>query len=451
MIKLYNSLTSKVEPFKPIEENEVHMYVCGPTVYNDSHIGNSRPVVFFDVVARFFKYVGYQVTYVTNFTDIDDKIIQKAKESGLTEEAVAQTYIDAFIDLRRQLNCLPHDCNPRVSEFMDEIIRYIDVLIQKNGAYVVDGDVYFSIDAIADYGKLSGQTVENLQSGARIQENEKKKNPIDFTLWKKTTEGRRWESPWSEGRPGWHTECAVMIDSIFKGMIDIHGGGMDLKFPHHDNEIAQAECTHNHAIANYWLHNGRIEFGGDKMSKSEGNVVWTKDLLQEYPYQVFRLLLLNVPYRQPLQYSKELMEQASTDYQKIERAYVALFRKIELTYGASVFQKKQEILFQKDILEEFVSFMSDDFNTPNALMTIYKVVKQINQIVRKNDVPKESLLELYFLLKDMLWVLGIEVELSELTLEDRSLIHEWEEARKSKDFARADSLRDEMNKREIKL
>lgn len=451
MIKLYNSLTSKVEPFKPIQENEVHMYVCGPTVYNDSHIGNSRPVVFFDVVARFFKYVGYQVTYVTNFTDIDDKIIQKAKETESTEEEVAQTYIDAFIYLRKQLNCLAHDCNPRVSEFMDEIIRYIDVLISKNGAYVVDGDVYFSIDAVSDYGKLSGQTVENLQSGARIQENEKKKNPIDFTLWKKTTEGRRWESPWSVGRPGWHTECAVMIDSIFKGMIDIHGGGMDLKFPHHDNEIAQSECTHNHAIANYWLHNGRIEFGGDKMSKSEGNVVWTKDILKEYPYQVFRLLLLNVPYRQPLQYSEDLMEQASIEYQKIERAYVSLFRKIELTFGASVFQKKQEILFQKDLLDEFVEYMSDDFNTPNALMTIFKVVKQINQITRKTDVPQEALLELYFLLKDMLWILGIEVELSELSLEDRSLIHEWEKARKSKDFARADSLREEMNKREIKL
>lgn len=451
MIKIYNSLTSKVEEFHTIQENEVRMYVCGPTVYNDSHIGNSRPVVFFDVVARFLRFLGFQVTYVTNFTDIDDKIIARAEEEKVSEEEVAQKYIDAFLLLRKQLNCLAHDCNPRVSQFMDQIIEYIDILISKEGAYVVDGDVYFSIEAVSDYGKLSGQSVENLQSGARIQENTKKKSPIDFTLWKKTTQGQRWDSPWSSGRPGWHTECVVMIDSIFKGKIDIHGGGMDLKFPHHDNEIAQSECMHNHAIANYWMHNGRIEFSGDKMSKSEGNVIWTKDLLKEFPYQVFRLLLLNVPYRQPINYKRELIEQTTADYEKIERAYVGLFRKIELTYGITALKEKQELMFHQDLLDEFIAHMADDFNTPNALSVIFKVTKHINQVLRKNDVPKETLQELYCLLKDMLWVFGIEVDVMELTLEDRTLIHQWEKARKEKNFARADTLREEMNKREIKL
>lgn len=259
MIKIYNSLTKKIEGFKPIKENELTMYVCGPTVYNFMHIGNSRPIIFFDVVARFFKYLGYKVTYVSNFTDIDDKIIARAEEEGISESEVSEKYIKEISETYNRLNIIPHDKNPKVTENMQEIIDYIGILITKGGAYVSDGDVYFDVSKIDNYGVLSSQTIENLIQGARVETNDKKKNPVDFTLWKETLTGLRWKSPWSEGRPGWHTECVVMINNIFKGKIDIHGGGLDLKFPHHDNEIAQSMCSHDHTIANYWMHNGRID------------------------------------------------------------------------------------------------------------------------------------------------------------------------------------------------
>ena len=384
MVRIYNSLTKQLEEFKPIRENEVSMYVCGPTVYDSMHIGNSRPVVFFDTVVRFFKYLGYKVTYVSNFTDIDDKIIARAKESGLREEEVSERYIKEIKETYRRLNCLPHDHNPRVTESIPEIIDFISLLIEKGHAYEVDGDVYFDVSHIEDYGILSSQTIENLISGARIEENEKKRNPVDFTLWKKTEEGLNWTSPWGQGRPGWHTECVVMVHNLFKGKIDIHGGGTDLKFPHHDNEIAQAIAAYDHMIANFWIHNGRIDFSGEKMSKSLGNVIWTDELLDQVSHQVYRLMMLNVPYRQPLNYKDELLKQAANDYEKIRRAYNGLFRKLE--EAGEVEAETNDVI--EALREEFVSAMSDDFNTANAITAIFKAVKLANIYVREKPPIK---------------------------------------------------------------
>lgn len=450
MIKLYNSLTNKIEEFKSIKGKEVMMYVCGPTVYSNIHIGNSRPVIFFDTVARFFKYVGYNVTYVSNFTDIDDKIIKRAKEEGVTEKEISEKYISEIKKTYERLNCLPHDDNPKVTETMDDIISFIEMLIEKGGAYVVNGDVYFDVSKINEYGVLSGQTVENLIKGARIEQNEKKKNPIDFTLWKATDEGVKWKSPWSEGRPGWHTECVVMINKIFKGPIDIHGGGLDLKFPHHDNEIAQSICAFNNKIANYWMHNGRIDLGGVKMSKSLGNVLWANDLLDKVPYQVYRLLILNVPYRQPLNYKEELLQQATNDYEKIKRSYISLYRDLEMNDFTF---DKVEITDQnlQNEKETFVEAMSNDFNTANAITSIFKMSKIINNLIRDKNASieiKEQAMQLY---KEMLWVLGIEVDITPLTTEEKNIVCKWYEARNNKDFTLADELRKEINERKIVL
>lgn len=450
MIKLYNSLTNKIEEFKSIKENEIMMYVCGPTVYSNIHIGNSRPVIFFDTVARFFKYIGYKVTYVSNFTDIDDKIIKRAKEEGVTEKEISEKYIAEIKTTYKRLNCLPHSANPKVTETMDDIIAFIEKLIEKGGAYVVDGDVYFDVSKIKEYGVLSGQTVENLIKGARIEQNEKKNNPIDFTLWKATEEGLKWKSPWSEGRPGWHTECVVMINKIFNGPIDIHGGGLDLKFPHHDNEIAQSICAFNNKIANYWMHNGRIDLGGVKMSKSLGNVLWANDLLDKVPYQVYRLLILNVPYRQPLNYKEELLQQATNDYEKIKRAYISLYRDLEMIdYDFKEVEITNENLVKEK--ENFIEAMSNDFNTANAITSIFQMTKIINNLIRDKNTDVEVKKQALCLFKEMLWVLGIEVDIKPLTKDEKDVVLKWQEARKNKDFALADELRKEITERKIVL
>lgn len=438
MIKIYNSLTKKLEEFKPIRENEVSMYVCGPTVYNHMHIGNARPVIFFDVVARFFRYMGYKVTYVTNFTDIDDKIIAKAKEEGLTETEISEKYIKSIRETYKKLNILPHDANPRVTETIPQIIEFIELLITKGGAYVRDGDVYFDVSKVASYGMLSSQTIDNLIQGARIEPNEKKDSPLDFTLWKETLEGLRWKSPWSEGRPGWHTECVVMINDIFNGKIDIHGGGIDIRFPHHENEIAQSVCAHNHEIANYWMHNGRIDMSGEKMSKSLGNVIWADDILNKVPYQVFRFMILNVPYRQPLNYREELLDQANNEYEKIKRAFNNLHRKLELL---DVELKESSVSDVDEIKNNFIKALSDDFNTANAITEVINLSKYVNTILREKELNIDKLVAAYKLFKDMLWVLGLETNISNLTEEDKKLYQEYEKARMERNFEVSDSLR----------
>lgn len=455
MIKIYNSLTNKLEEFIPIKENEVSMYVCGPTVYNNLHIGNSRPVIFFDTVARFFKYLGYKVTYVSNFTDIDDKIIKKAIEEGVTEKEISTRYIKVVLNLYHRLNCLPHDANPKVTENMEGIISFISKMVENGGAYAIDGDVYFDVAKIKEYGILSGQTVENLLNGVRIENNDKKHNPIDFTLWKTTDVGVKWDSPWGPGRPGWHTECVVMIDNIFKGKIDIHGGGNDLKFPHHDNEIAQSLCVNNHMIANYWIHNGRVDLAGEKMSKSLGNIIWADDLLDQIGTPVYRLMMLNVPYRQLLNYKEELISGSKADYEKIRRPYISAFRKLELNDLLDSFDKDYYRDFEnqdiKDIINEFIQSMSNDFNTANAITAIIKITKVINNELRNREIRYDYLLESLKALKSMLWVLGIDVPVRKLTEDELKLVKEWTTAKLNKDFEKADILRQEITSRNIEL
>ena len=452
MIKIYNSLTNKLEEFKPIKENELSMYVCGSTVYNDMHIGNARPVVFFDVVARFFKYVGYDVKFVSNFTDIDDKIIKKAEAEGVDESVISERYIKSILETYRLLNCLPHYKNPKVTENMDNIIDFIDLLVKKQGAYVVENDVYFDVSKDSDYGVLSGQTVENLIAGSRIEENDKKKSSCDFNLWKETAVGKKWDSPWGEGRPGWHTECVVMINNIFDGMIDIHGGGSDLKFPHHENEIAQSMIAFEHHIANYWMHNGRIDMNGEKMSKSIGNIVDAKGLVKEIGYGPFRLLILSVPYRQPLNYRDELLNQVKGDYDKIYKAKLSLARKLQLQNNyIDDPNNKVENADVVNIKEEFINALSSDFNTANALTAIIKTVKAINTLTRQKEYDVKYAMDLLTLLNEQMWVLGIDKEVKPLSEDELDVVLKWQEARNEKNFELADTLRNEINNRGIIL
>lgn len=450
MIKIYNSLTNKIEEFKPIEEGKLSMYVCGPTVYSTIHIGNSRPVIFFDTVARFFMYLGYEVKYVSNFTDIDDKIIRRAKEENVSEKEISEKYIKDVLNIYKRLNCLPHYKNPKVTENMNNIIEFIGKMVDNGGAYAIDGDVYFDVSKIKEYGILSGQTIDNLLDGVRIENNTKKHSSIDFTLWKKTDEGVKWDSPWGEGRPGWHTECVVMIDDIFKGPIDIHGGGSDLKFPHHDNEIAQSICVNNHKIAHYWMHNGRIDLGGEKMSKSLGNIILANDLLDRVPYQVYRLMMLNVPYRQLLNYREELLTQSTKDYEKIKRAYISLYRKLELSNAINFDANIDDESILK-IKNDFISSMSNDFNTANAITAIFELTKLINIHLRNSNTDNLILMQMLKCLKELLWVLGIEVEVKPLTDDEKKLISDWNEAKRNKDFVKADELRKQISDRKIEL
>jgi cysteinyl-tRNA synthetase len=387
---------------------------------------------------RFFSYLGYKVRYASNFTDIDDKIIARANELGISETELTEKFINSIRTTYKRLNTLKHDYNPTVTENMNEIIDFISLLITKGGAYVSGGDVYFDVLKVDDYGLLSGQAVENLINGARVEENEKKNNPLDFTLWKETSVGLNWESPWSKGRPGWHTECVVMIDKIFKGKIDIHGGGLDLKFPHHDNEIAQSVCAHDHKIANYWMHNGRLDLAGEKMSKSLGNVIWANDLLDEVPIQVFRIMMHNVPYRQPLVYKDEVITQATTDYEKIKRAYNSLYRKVEALDKEELSIKDLEI---EVIKTEFIDYLSDDFNTANALTAIFKMTKIANNLVRDKAAESGKLKYSLEVFSDMLWVLGIETNISPLTSDQKDLLERYDNARKEKNFELSDELR----------
>ena len=451
MIKIYNSLTNKVEEFKPIKENELSMYVCGSTVYNDIHIGNSRPVVFFDTVARFFTYMGYKVKFVSNFTDIDDKIINKAISENVDESVISERYIKSIKETYKLLNCLEHFKNPKVTETMPQIIDFIDLLIKKGGAYVEGNDVYFDVTKVEDYGILSSQTIENLINGARIEENSKKHNPCDFNLWKETEVGKKWESPWGAGRPGWHTECVVMINDIFKGPIDIHGGGLDLKFPHHDNEIAQSCVAFDNKIASYWMHNGRVDLRGEKMSKSLGNVIWAKDLVQEIGYGAYRLMILNVPYRQPMNFREEVLNQAKTDYEKINKTRTSIIRKLQIENDIVKYHVEVKNAELVQIEEEFKEALSNDFNTANAITSIQKILKLMNTCVRNKEFNSEYACELLSLLDKEMWVLGIDSEIQVLTESELELVRAWNKARSEKDFTLADKYRAQINEKGIVL
>lgn len=432
-IKLFNSLDNKLDEFNPIKPNEVSIYCCGPTVYGDAHVGNIRPPVVFDTLRRFLEYVGFNVKSVSNFTDVDDKIINKALQEGVSEKVITDRYIAAYKDLLKKLNIKPHFENPRVTEYMDDIIAYINDLVKCGAAYVVDGDVFFRISAIENYGELSNVKKDDLVVGARIDENSKKESPLDFVLWKKTDVGIQWDSPWGKGRPGWHTECCVMINSIFGGRIDIHGGGFDLKFPHHENEIAQAKAHDHNKIANYWMHNGFVNFGNEKMSKSLGNVVLAKDAIEKYGGNVMRFLILSAHYRAPVSLTNETIASTVNELNKIQLAYKQLAVKIQLNHGS---------LESKDVhVDEFLTALADDLNTSNAIASLFAIVKEANQELRKNPLDLAKLESIFSSIKAMLDILGINLSYPVITKEIEEVYNEYMKLKAEKRFEESDVLR----------
>ena len=440
MIRLYNSKTLQIEPFRPVKEGHVSMYVCGPTVYNYAHIGNARPMVVFDVLKRLFEAEGYTVTYVSNFTDVDDKIINRAIEENTTEAVIAQRYIDAYQALRVQLNTQIPDITPRVTETMDDIIAFIQEMVNNGSAYVSEnGDVYFSVEADERYGEISHQNLDMLEAGARIDVNQGKKNPYDFALWKKTDKGIQWDSPWGKGRPGWHTECVVMINKNLGEIIDIHGGGMDLKFPHHENEVAQQECTHHNALANYWVHNAMINIDGQKMSKSLGNTLWAKDIIDQLGTGLTRWLMSSVHYRKELNFSEETVETARKELEKVLNPLKQADIRIFLAQ-AEVTDEKDEESFRS-----FLDQLDDDLNTPNAYTVIFETVKKLNQSLRVREIDYASVNRIRNAVTAMLDVLGINVERTVLSEEDRELFRGWNEAKKAKDWGKADTYRNALS------
>ena len=442
-IKFYNSLTNKVEDFHPLKEGEVSMYVCGPTVYNYPHIGNMRPVVVFDTLRRFLTYIGYKVTYVSNFTDVDDKIIKEAKKENKSEKELTEYFIEQFKNTTKAIGSELPTITPKVTEYIDSIIKYVDNLVKIGAAYVVNGDVYFRVNKIKDYGALSGINIEDLNIGARIEENSDKESPLDFALWKKTDEGINWDSPWGKGRPGWHTECCVMIDTIFPShFIDIHGGGYDLKFPHHENEIAQSEATHGNKIANYWMHNAFINFGNEKMSKSLGNVVYAKDLINEVGGPVTRLVILSAHYRQPVNFTEETVNAAISEINKMKMVNKQLALKLQVN---DVDLSKGKATY----IDNFLLALADDLNTSNALSELYNVIKLANQELRTRDADLNKLNDLFKTLNDMFYVLGLDIGYVKLDENDRKLYQNYLKSKENKDFEESDRIRNILLERGI--
>ena len=441
-MKIYNTKTLKKEEFKPITEGEVKMYVCGPTVYDNVHIGNVRPVVVFDTLRRTFEELGYKVKYVSNYTDVDDKIIRRSKELGISEKELTDEMIAAYNDIRHKLNAADLYKTPRVTETMDEIISFIDGLVDKGAAYEKDGDVYFRTSSVADYGSLSNQNLDDLQVGARIEENDLKESPLDFALWKKTEDGIKWPTRYSIGRPGWHTECVVMINKELGSLIDIHGGGKDLKFPHHENERAQSMAINNSELANYWVHSGMIDINGVKMSKSLGNFITAKDILSKVDPMVLRWFLLATQYRDDVNVSDEIIESSKAELTKIITAYKQACVKLEVN-------NIKVAGMNEDAYKRFMDAMADDLNTPNAYAVIFEIVKNINQLVRVKEINFEALGKEVNTLVRCMNVLGIVLPDMTMSDEDKKMYQEWMDAKSVKDFEKADKLRAELSQKGI--
>lgn len=447
-MKLYNTLTRQKEMFVPIEDGKINMYVCGPTVYNYIHIGNARSTVAFDTIRRYFEYRGYDVTYVSNFTDVDDKIIKAGQELGLTPREVADKFIEAFYEDTLLLNVKKATLNPRVMDSIEDIIVFITELIEKGYAYEVDGDVYYRTKSFETYGKLSGQSLDDLLSGAseRVdeEEQEKKESPLDFALWKKAKPQEiSWASPWGNGRPGWHIECSVMATKHLGDTIDIHAGGHDLTFPHHENEIAQSEAKTGKPFANYWLHNGFVTFDGEKMSKSLGNFVVARDLLEQVDPQIVRFLLASAHYRHPLAFSQAILDEAKNNLEKLRQVNRTLAHRLEDAREDSTEDDAQlrDVLKEKEA--QFIAEMDDDINTPNGLTVVYQLAKEINVYCERPTVHKDTVRLAQEVLTRIVEIFGIVWE-EEALLEEAiiALIDERTQARANKDFKRSDEIRD---------
>ncbi len=453
-MKIYNTLSKKKEELIPIDENEVKIYVCGPTVYNYFHIGNARPFVVFDTLRKYLEYRGKNVRFVQNFTDVDDKIINKAKEDGVSPGEVSERYIDEYFKDAAALNVEKATVHPKVTDNMDDIIKFVSGLVEKGHAYVSEGDVYFSTRSFAGYGKLSKQNIEDLESGARIEVGEKKKDPLDFALWKarKDDDEIAWDSPWGMGRPGWHIECSVMSTKYLGETIDIHAGGQDLTFPHHENEIAQTEAATGKPFANYWMHNGYITIDNEKMSKSKGNFFTVRDILQHYDGEVIRFFLLSGHYRNPINFSDELMEQAKNSLQRMQNAKSTLLHLIENENGTMSDEEKERLKTLQVYRHKFIVAMDDDLNTADAISAVFELIKQTNSYV-KDGCSKEFAEESLALLNEFTQVLGLlqEKEENQVDGELEQLIRERQTARANKDFKRADEIRDLLKAKGIIL
>ncbi|MDO5725756.1 MAG: cysteine--tRNA ligase [Tissierellia bacterium] len=447
-MKLYNTLTRSKDEFAPIDGKTVKMYNCGPTVYNFIHVGNARPLVVFDTLRRYFIYKGWDVDFVVNFTDIDDKIINRANEEGVSSTEIANRYIEAFMEDAKALNLYDYETiNPKATEYVDNIIEFVDGLIKKGAAYEIDGDVYFDIDSAKDYGKLSGKNIDDLRSGSRVSIDERKENPLDFALWKKKKEGEpSWPSPWGEGRPGWHIECSVMARTLLGDTIDIHTGGEDLQFPHHENEIAQSETLTGKQFANFWLHNGMITVDNQKMSKSLGNFFTLKEVAEKYDLEILRFFLISSQYRSPINFSDQVMEQTKAGLERLYNAKYSYEDLLEKTEERELSDDDKDIIntFLED-KKAFEKAMDDDLNTADAVSEVFNLVRHANSALDENSnqlVVKEA----YDTLMKLVNVLGILKKERE-NLDDEEilkLIEERNEARKNKNFELADKIRDDL-------
>ncbi|MFP7480038.1 cysteine--tRNA ligase [Terribacillus saccharophilus] len=452
-VKIYNTLSRKKEPFVPLEEGKVSMYVCGPTVYNYIHIGNARPPIVFDTVRRYLEYRGYDVTYVMNFTDVDDKIINAAKEMGEDVYAVAEKFIQAYQEDTSALGVKEGALHPRVTESMEEIIDFVQGLINKGYAYVSEGDVYFRTRSFDGYGKLSHQSIDELRSGARIRVGEQKDDPLDFALWKNAKPGEiSWKTPWGEGRPGWHIECSAMVKKHLGDTIDIHAGGTDLTFPHHENEIAQSEALNGKSFANYWMHNGHINIDNEKMSKSLGNFILAHDLIKKHDPQVLRFFMLSVHYRNPINFTDELLESAKTGLARIKNAYDNLQHR----KAASTNQDNNAIGAMETIQElrtRFEEEMDDDFNTANAISVLFDLAKEANVYLQQEQTSEQVIEAFIKAFEELGSVLGIKFAAETELLDDEieGLLTQRVEARKNRDFQEADRIRDLLKEKNIIL
>lgn len=438
-MKIFNTLTRKKEEFVPIEPGKVKMYSCGPTVYNYFHIGNARPFIVFDTLRTYLEYLGYDVTFVQNFTDIDDKMIKKANEEGTTVKEVAERYIAEYFVDAKGLGIRPATVHPKATENIDAIIEIVEKLIATGHAYESQGDVYFATKSFEGYGKLSHQPLEELASGARVAVGEVKRDPMDFALWKAQKPGEpAWESPWGMGRPGWHIECSAMANRYLGKSIDIHSGGLDLTFPHHENEIAQSECANGCTFANYWMHNGFINVDNQKMSKSLGNFFTVREIAEQFPYEVVRFFMLSAHYRSPINFSRDLIESAQN---ALERLYTCRnnlrFLTDTLSEGEGADTQAMESYRQK-----FKDAMDDDLNTADAISVLFELVRFVNTEAPKTKKEAADWLALLTELSDVLGIL--KQEEASLDEEVEALIEERTQARKEKNWKRADEIRDQL-------
>lgn len=449
-MKIYNTLNNRKEELVPIEDGRIRMYVCGPTVYNYIHIGNARPMIVFDTVRRYLEYKGYEVNYVSNFTDVDDKIIAKANEEGVPASEIAERYTKACIEDMEGMNVRPATVHPKATEEIDGMIKMIQTLIDKGYAYEKNGTVFYRTRKFQGYGKLSGKNLDDLNAGIRIAVDDEKEDPMDFVLWKPKKEGEPyWKSPWSEGRPGWHIECSVMSSKYLGTQIDIHAGGEDLIFPHHENEIAQSEAANGVQFSRYWMHNAFLNINNHKMSKSAGNFFTVKDIAEKYPLQVLRFFMLNAHYRSPLNFSDDLMASAAASLERIRNAVS------NLKYIADTATDSEDSTLSDDdnryveslnaLKAKFEASMDDDFNTADAIAAIFEIVKLANSYVTA-DTPKSLINKTRGLIISLCDILGIICEEKEelLDADIEALINERQAARKERNFARADEIRNEL-------